>query len=471
MKARLHEIARWLGVPLAGTADPEVRGISTDSRRIAPGEIFLALRGPRFDGHAFAAEAVARGGVAVIADCPLNLDVPVLRVADTLTALGRLAGVWRTRLGALVVALTGSAGKTGTKEMLARILGAAGEVQATRGNLNNAIGLPLSLLAADAPRWLVLEMGANHPGEIAALSRIARPDLALLLNAGRAHLEGFGSIAGVARAKGEIVQGLARNGLLVFNADDPYADLWRELAGTRETLGFGLGRRAQVRAEALGPGRWDARGYHRRHRIHRPQGTLEIELPLPGRHNLMNTLAAVAAASALGVDDHLIAAALAGLRAAPGRLEFLPGRGGAWIIDDSYNANPESVAAALEVLADLPGRRWLVLGDMAELGPGAPALHHEVGVLARKRGIHHLWTTGPLAAQAASAFGPEGRHFPDAETLAAALETQLGEEDRVLVKGSRAAAMERVVRPLREDPRPTPSAVGGASPRTDDREG
>lgn len=459
----LSQAAHWISARLIG-ADAAVAGVGSDSRRLRPGELFVALRGPHFDGHDYAPQAAGAAGLLVSRE--LATSLPQLLVADTRAALGALAAAWRATLPGRVVGVTGSNGKTTTKEMIAAVLGQVGSVAATRGNLNNAIGVPLTLLAARDQDFLVVEMGASHRGEIAGLSAIARPDVALITNAGRAHLEGFGSLEGVARAKGEILAGLGTDGTCVLNADDPWLPLWRDLAGRRRVLTFGCGGSGllprprsngyarlpaapTVALEALdGPLRLDEVGFHSRLRLRTPRGPLVLELALAGPHNLMNALAAVAVAEALGLDPGAVQAGLSAVRPVIGRFQPLPGPAGARLIDDSYNANPDSVRAALAVLQGLPGRRWLVLGDLAELGMEAAALHRGLGHEARAAGLERLWAVGPLSAEAVAAFGAGGRHFPDREALADGLADALGPQDLVLVKGSRSAAMDQVVKAL-----------------------
>jgi UDP-N-acetylmuramoyl-tripeptide--D-alanyl-D-alanine ligase len=444
----LSQAAAWLDGRLLGD-DRTLTGVGSDSRSLRPGQLFVALTGPHHDGHGFAPQAAAAGAAALLVSRPLESPLPQLLVPDTRIALGRLAGAWRASLPGRVVAITGSNGKTTTKEMLAAALTALAPTHATRGNLNNDIGVPLTLLAATDQAFLVIEMGANHPGEIAALTALARPDVALITNAGRAHLEGFGSLEGVARAKGEIIAGLGPDGVFVVNADDPWAPLWQQLAGPRRILSFGFGDSAAVRPGAgTVTTTLDPDGFHCHCPVRTPRGNLDLQLALAGRHNLANALATLAVAEALGLDLEPVGRALAGLRPIPGRLDPRPGPRGARLIDDSYNANPDSVTAALAVLADLPGRRWLVLGDLAELGPGAAALHRTLGEQARAAGIQRLWAQGALCAGAVAGFGAGARQFPDREALTAALQAELGAQDVVLIKGSRSAGMEQVVRAL-----------------------
>ncbi|TCT23057.1 UDP-N-acetylmuramoyl-tripeptide--D-alanyl-D-alanine ligase [Thiobaca trueperi] len=428
--------------------DVRFAAVGTDSRADCAGQLFIALRGERFDGHEYVAAAQAAGAVAAMVDHPLPLDLPQWVVADTRLGLGRLAAVWRDRFPGRVVAITGSNGKTTVKEMIAAILAQAGQVRATVGNLNNDIGMPLTLLRARDEDFLVLEMGANHHGEIGYMTDIARPDVALITNAGRAHLEGFGTVEGVARAKGEIARGLPAGGVFVVGGDSPYTPLWRELAGERRMLTFALDGAADVQAVSADTQvAWDADGFRTVFTAIHADGDLPLTLRLAGRHNVRNALAATAVALALGIDADAIRAGLASLQPVKGRL--YPRRcQGLGVIDDTYNANPDSIAAAIEVLAGLAGRRWLVLGDLGELGPDAARLHEEIGVLARAAGIERLVTVGGLSVGASRAFGEGARHFADQAALIAALSPELRAEDSVLVKGSRLARMERIVEAL-----------------------
>jgi len=442
IQTTLTRAAAWMGAEQKGEDRP-FAGVSTDSRAMPPGALFIALRGPRFDGHDHAPEAVAAGAAAVVTERPLSIAAPQLLVPDTRRALGALAAAWRRACPVRVVAITGSNGKTTVKEMCAAILSQAGPVLATRGNLNNEIGVPLTLLRLSPEhRHAVVEMGANHAGEIGMLTGLARPDAALITNAAAAHLEGFGSLEGVARAKGEIYSGLEEQGVALINADDPFAPLWRELAAGHRVMTFGLREPADIAAAA----RLDGAGAQMSLRL--PDGEQPVRLALLGRHNVQNALAAAAAAAALGIDRRAIAAGLAQMRPVAGRLAPRPGSQGAHLIDDSYNANPASLGAALEVLAACEGRRYLVLGDMAELGAEAEALHRRAGEQARAAGIDRLYATGRLSRLAAERFGSGGHFFAHQEALIEALRSELSPEVTVLVKGSRAARMERVVAAL-----------------------
>lgn len=443
---RLSEAATALNAVASG-ADREFSGVTTDSRAIAAGELFVALRGERFDGHDYVAQAIAQGAAGALVDRvdPGWGDLPLLLVKDTRLALGALAAYWRVRFSMPVVGLTGSSGKTTVKEMIAAILRAEAKadeaVLATAGNLNNDIGLPLTLLKLrSAHRYAVIEMGMNHPGEIAYLTRIAKPGVALITNAQAAHLAGLGSVGQVAQAKAEIFQGLAADGIAVINADDEHASLWEEAAGEHRKIRFGLEKPAEV------SGRFRLQPFGSEIEMVTPLGNFTVTLPVPGEHNVRNALAASAVAVSLGISPAAVVAGLARIAGVKGRLMKMPALHGATLIDDSYNANPGSVRAAIAVLAGLPGKKILVLGDMGELGDTARALHAEIGIEAKSAGIDQLFTLGDLSAAAAAAFGPGGRHFEYIEDLLHDVENLLAPDVTVLVKGSRFMQMERVVK-------------------------
>ncbi len=444
----LSEAAAHVGGRVVG-ADVRFDAVGNDSRGDYTRQLFVALRGARFNAHGFVAQAGQRGAAAALVDHPVDAEIPQLIVDDTRLGLGRLAAAWRERVKGRVVAVTGSNGKTTCKEMIAAVLGQVGSVHATSGNLNNDIGLPLTLLAARDEDFLVLEMGANHPGEIAYLTDIGRPDIAVITNAGRAHLEGFGSLKGTALAKGEIARGLPADGIFIVPSDSPWIGLWRDLAAGRRVLTCGFDVTADVRAAVDGiRGVLDEDGFRTGFKVRvansEQDPELDLALGLAGKHNIRNALAAVAVARVLGVGPDAIRAGLAGLKPVPGRLCPRRGPGRLRLIDDSYNANPDSVLAAIEVLVGLPGRHWLVLGDLRELGSDAEALHRGLGEAARAAGVEVFYTLGILSALAAKAFGPGGRHFHDQASLISELRRHLGPHDLVLVKGSRAAAMEQV---------------------------
>ncbi len=448
-------------VSFSGITDGDVRisGVSSDSRKIVQGDLFVALRGEHFDGYNFAATAAQAGAVAALVNADsyqersesgkeqvagLAPGIPLLLVEDTRLALGQLAGWWRRQFDIPVVAITGSNGKTTVKEMLAGILreaaGSAGAVLATRGNLNNDIGMPLTLLKMNAThRYAVIEMGMNHPGEIDYLTRIAEPDVALINNASDAHLAGLGSVEAVARAKGEIFAGLRHHGTAVINSDDQYARLWRTLAGAHPLLEFGLNVEADV------SGTWHPQGYGLRLEVTAPQGMFTADLQVPGVHNARNALAATAAATVLNISLETIAAGLEKFHGVAGRLQRRVALQNAVLIDDTYNANPSSMRAAVSVLAQAGGKRILVLGDMGELGGNAADFHAEIGAEARRAGIEKLYALGTLSVNTAREFGSGAQHFERIEDLLDALEKELDANTTVLVKGSRFMKMERVV--------------------------
>lgn len=446
----LQQAAAWAGGQLQGGSG-EVAEVVIDSRRVGPGALFVALRGERVDGHDFLSQAQAAGAVGALVERAVPSPLPQILVEDSRQGLGRLAAAWRLVLPGKLIALTGSNGKTTCKALITAILAQVGRVHSTQGNLNNDLGMPLTLLGMREEAYLVLELGANHAGEIAYLTGIARPDLGLITNAGRAHLEGFGSPEGVARAKGELAAGLPAGAPLVIPADSPWTGLWKALAGDRPLVTFGLSPDGAVRADPAGVSSvWDESGFRTRFLALTPWGEIPLGLGLLGLHNVRNALAAVAVTGALGVSPAAIARGLETVQPVPGRLEPRLGRAGLRLIDDSYNANPDSVGAAIAVLAGLSGRRWLVLGDLAELGPTAPELHEAIGRQAREAGLDRLVGVGGLSARAVAAFGTGGLAFPDREAMLAALGSGFGTEDLVLVKGSRSAGMERVVQALSE---------------------
>ena len=438
---RMSDWSEAIGASLEG-GDAAFDGVFTDSRAPRPGAVFVALRGPRFDGHGHVQAAMEAGAVGAMVETIQPVALPQWRVDDTRAGLGRLGTAWRQAWPGRLGALTGSNGKTTVKEMVAAILGEMGPALATEGNLNNDIGVPLTLLRLRPEHQrAVVEMGANHPGEIAALTELARPEVGMVTNAGPAHLEGFGDVPGVAKAKGELFAGLPAGGTAVINCDDRFAEQWRQQAGHCAVLGFGRDAAADVRVQgeqALADGGQALV-------LATPVGPVATSLPLPGAHNALNAAAAAAMAIALGAEAEEVATGLARVRAVGGRLDGRPGRNGARIIDDSYNANPGSLAAGVAVLAALPGRRLLVLGDMGELGDGARRWHREAGNLAREAGVDAFYGIGPLAAEAVDGFGTAGHHFEQADTLAEAVAAELDNNTTVLVKGSRAMGLDRVV--------------------------
>lgn len=441
----LSDCVEALDAELVGD-DITIHGVSIDTRTLSAGMLYVAIAGDRFDGHDFVAEAENAGACALLVHADVASHLPRLIVADTRIALGALARLWAARHVVQTIGITGSNGKTTVKEIVAAILGQLGPVLATRGNLNNDIGVPLTLFElTDAHCYAVIEMGASAPGEIATLAAIACPDVGVISNIGPAHLDGFGSLAGVAAAKSELFAALSPEGYAVINADDSHADTLRAAAAHCRRREFGYTGDVDVHGVAANDFTVESRGKR-----------LQADLALVGEHNRRNALAAVAAVQCLDVQDDIIVAGLESVLAVPGRLERKRAAGGATVIDDSYNANPASTLAALTVLAEHTRRRHLVLGDMAELGAQAVALHEIVGATARANGVDALWTVGELAAHASqswrASFAGEteggkmpGGSFLDMDTLLAALLADVDAGDTVLVKGSRSARMERVV--------------------------
>ena len=439
---QLSQVAAAVGGRLLG-ADCRIAGVSTDTRAVTAGQLFIALRGERFDAHDFLETAVTAGAAALlVADAArVPAGASAVLVDDTRLALGRLAAAWRRQFSLPVIAVTGSNGKTTTKEMIAAVLKVAfGEaVLATRGNFNNDIGLPLTLLGLDAThRAAVIEMGMNHPGEIGYLTRIGAPTVALVTNAQRAHLEGMGGLDEVAREKGSIFAGLPADGVAVINADDAYAGFWREQVGAQPVRSFGIDQPADVRANLR------QHGLETLVTLNAAEGEVEFTLAIPGRHNACNALAAAAACLAAGLPLSAVAEGLATFAGVKGRLQLRKGRNGAQILDDTYNANPDSVRAGIDVLAATIGRKVLVLGDMGEIGEASGQYHDEIGGYAKSQGIDRLFALGDASQQAVRNFGDGARHFCNVDKLIGAVDKELGPDTTVLVKGSRFMKMERV---------------------------
>lgn len=445
---RLGAIAMWThGRRLNGPADldqVEITGAAIDSRKVEPGSLFVAIKGEHVDGHDYLADAAARGAVAALVTRQMDSELPQVLVNDCALALGDLASAVRAQRDVRVVGITGSNGKTTVKTLAASILSRHGSTHVSSGNHNNELGLPLTLLAMPADtKYAVLEMGAGKPGDIAYLAAIARPDIGLVTLIAPAHLARMGSVEGVAETKGALYQALPVDGVAIINADDKFASFFDGLAGTHRQLHFALDHPADVGAQIL-----EQRADGSRFVLHTPQGTAEVVLSLPGRHNIANALAATAVALALDVPLDTIVAGLTHATGVEGRLHRQRAAGGWTVIDDSYNANPSSVTAAIDTLLLADGERWLVLGDMAELGPDARALHADIGVHARERGVERLFAVGPLGEAAVAAFGEAAAHFADKAALICALQAQVHGGVTVLIKGSRSAGLEQVVAAL-----------------------
>ena len=439
---RLSEAALATGGQLIG-ADVEFCCVGTDSRAIKKGQLFVALKGENFDGHEYAAQSLEQGASAVLVSKASNAS-PAVVVEDTRLALGDLASHWRAKFDMPVVAITGSNGKTTVKEMLAAILKvAAGDdasVLATQGNLNNDIGLPMTMLnLGKQHRYAVLEMGMNHTGELSYLTNLAKPNIALVNNAGTAHIGELGSVEAIANAKGEIFEGLADSGTAIINADDVFADLWKHLASKHQQITFGLKVKADVTAK------YQLHAASSDVELIVPNGTVKFLLPAPGQHNVSNALAAASAALALNVPLEKIATGLSNFAGVKGRLQTKQGFAGAKVIDDTYNANPMSMKAAIDVLKASAGQRIFVMGDMAELGADAASMHSEIGAYAKTAGIEKFYALGESTKNAVTSFGANAMHFETVEALAESLKGMMNAETTVLVKGSRSMRMERVV--------------------------
>ena len=421
-------------------------GVSTDTRTIRGGELFVALQGPNFDGRDYVLQASEKGAAAAVVSSQVTDGIAQITVADTRLALGQLGAAWRRDRSAAVVGITGSNGKTTVKELTAACLSQVAATIATEGNLNNEIGMPLMLTRIDEThRFAVLEMGANHAGEIEYLTALAEPDVVAITNAGAAHLEGFGSIDGVAKAKGEILCGKSRPGIAILNTDDDYFELWSKMADDISVLSFGVDTPADVRAQGI-----VADGGGSSFELQLPDARVDIRLSIPGRHNVRNACAAAAIATALGAAPEQIQVALELVKPIDGRLQAKPGLNGATLYDDSYNANPLSVTAAAEFLASLDGQSWFVLGDMGELGEDAARLHRQTGAALNRAGVDRLFAIGEMSKNSSEAFGGKAMWFESADSLIDALQTTLTSDVNLLVKGSRFMRMERVVQALHE---------------------
>lgn len=446
----LSEIAKALNAPMVGE-DVNVVSVGTDSRHIAKGQLFVAIKGEHFDGNSFASEAIAHGAAAVLtSDADIEAS-PAVLVENARLALGELARYWRQKMNLPVVAITGSNGKTTVKEMVTSILSVAKDnVLSTKGNLNNDIGMPLSLLNIRVNHaYAVIEMGMNHLGEIRYLSKIACPQVALVNNAGVAHIGELGSREAIAQAKGEIYEGLADDGIAIINANDHFADYWKSLNKQRKVITFGLDVEADVSAQ------YEMENEHILMHLNTPEGTTQFYLGLLGEHSVSNALAASAVAVALGISNNQIVQGLSQFHGVQGRLNLLAGHADAMVINDTYNANPDSMEVAIDVLASqrVGGKNTLifVMGDMAELGADAESMHAEIGEYAKHKGISYLFSFGNLSQLASAAFGANGQHFDDLASLVDEVKANMHIGACVLVKGSRFMKMERVVNAIIND--------------------
>ncbi|MFZ6814073.1 UDP-N-acetylmuramoyl-tripeptide--D-alanyl-D-alanine ligase [Undibacterium sp. Rencai35W] len=439
--ARLHSAVA------SGADNAVLTGLTTDSRKVTAGDLFVALRGEHFDAHDFLTDVVAKGVVAVVAEqVPVDLAVPALIVPDTLLALQEIARYWRQQFSLPVIAVTGSNGKTTVKEMIAAILTAyVGEEHslATSGNLNNEIGVPLTVLRLNkSHQAAVFELGMNHPGEIAVLASVAQATVAMVNNAQREHQEFMQTVQAVAEENGTVLRQLPANGVAVFPADDTYSDLWRAYAnetGQRKIVTFGLSADADVSAI------YQVQSFGSELQMRIGGSDINIKLAAAGVHNVRNALAAAACCHSIGVPSEVIATGLQAFSPVSGRLQSKQAHNNARIIDDTYNANPDSVRAAIDVLAPASQSSVLVLGDMGEVGDDGVAFHDEIGHYAHERGIAQLLTLGELAQHTAQAYGASAQHFFDVAELCSALDAAIDSNSTILIKGSRFMKMERVV--------------------------
>lgn len=445
----VSDIAKILNLPANNDATT-IKGMCIDTRKLEAGNLFIAIPGTQVDGHDFVETARARGAAAALVTRKVDSEIPQIVVADIFAAMGKLSEAWRDRFDIPFIAVTGSNGKTTLKNMVASIvtaacLGDGSKVLATIGTLNNHMGLPLTLARLnDEHRYAVIEMGMNHYGEIEYLTKLTKPTVAVINNAAAAHLEGVGDLQGVARAKAEIFMGLTPQGIAILNRDDGFYTFWRGIIGNHQYITFGFHPDADITAIVEEPNNQVQRIH-----LHTPKGNIDINLPLLGRHNVLNTLAATATALALGIDLQAVKTGLELIKPAPGRLEVHQLGNGIKVIDDTYNANPFSLQAAVNTLATFSGKKILVLGDMKELGADAKSIHAEVGKSIRQAGIDYLFTYGDLSANTAQAFGEGAYHFNEQDKLVSALKPFLLDHTTILIKGSRSMHMERVIAGLK----------------------
>ncbi len=447
MKMMLSEIAEKIKGKHNGQ-DVAVASVSIDTRALQPGDLYLAIKGHQFDGNDFVDKAEQAGATAAIVNAGVNTNLPHISVTDTRIALGNLASAWRDKVPSKIVGVTGSNGKTTVKEMTAAILSQDDEVLYTKGNLNNDIGVPLTLLRLNEKhKYAVIEMGANHLGEIAYTGAIAKPDVVILNNAGGAHIEGFGSLDGIAKGKGEIIEALKLEGTAVLNKDDKYFDYWKSIAGNRKVITFGFNESADVSAHDIRM-EVDGSGFATTFNLVIDDTYLPVKLNVAGQHNVKNALAAAAAALALGIGLEKIKAGLESLKPVTGRMQPLVGRLGNIVIDDTYNANADSLKAGVDVLMNCPGSHWVVLGAFGELGPNSPKIHEEIGELISFKGVVRLLAIGSDAKNTVRAFGKGAVFFESQDELINTLNSELTGSETILVKGSRSQRMENVVAAL-----------------------
>lgn len=449
IEMKLSEIATRVNGTLIGV-DVVVSGVSIDSRTLKLGQLYVAIAGKNFDGHDFISSAQQAGAIAILTHKKIKTFLPQILVRDTCAALAELAGAWREKMNLKLIGVTGSNGKTTTKEMLAAILSVHDDVLFTQGNLNNEIGVPLTLLRLSPEHhYAVIEMGANHSGEIAYTSRFAKADVAVITNVGAAHLEGFGDLNGVARAKGEIIETLNPNGIAVLNADDAFFDYWRAISGSRKVISFGIESVADIFAKNIDTTREGDR-FVTNFDLKTAEENIRVNLPLAGNHNVLNALAATAATLALGISLAQIKQGLELMSPVNGRLQLLRGRLGSWIINDTYNANIASLTVALDVLEKCDGEHWIILGAFGELGDNTEKLHSEMGDTLKNYGVKRLFAIGELTKQTVASFGKNAQHFASQTELLEAVTPLLTGNETILIKGSRSQRMENITAALIE---------------------
>ena len=442
----LNKLASVLAVSPVDN-DVSFSGVSTDTRQIKKNNVFVALKGPSFDAHDYLDQAKQNGAIAAIVQRDVDSDLLQIKVDDTLMALGKMAAARRRSFAGKVIGLTGSNGKTTVKELIASILVTNGKVLATKGNFNNDIGLPLTLMQLEGDeKFAVIEMGANHSNEIDYLTKITQPDVALITNAGAAHLEGFGSLDGVSKAKGEIFNGLSENGTAIINLDDNYSEYWLSVSAQYQQKTFSL---SNVSADVYASNIQSTKSISEFNLHITGKGTFLVKLPLSGQHNVANALVAAAVASVCGVSNDDIRRGLENFSVVKGRLTFMQGKNASTVIDDTYNANLDSCKAAINVLKDQQGEKYFVFGDLFESGNDAVKIHQEIGEYAKSQGIDHVLTVGQLSQHTADFIGANDtisiQHFSDKKALSEYLIPHLNEETIVLIKGSRGMKMEEIV--------------------------
>lgn len=441
----LSELASITGGEVIGD-DVRFSEVSTDSRSVAQGDVYLALKGERFNGHDFVSAATEKGALAAIVSEAVNASTPLLKVKDTHNALGDLARENRRRSKAKIIALTGSQGKTTVKEMTGAILARKAKTLITAKNLNNTIGVPLTLLGLSDHEYGVIEMGANGAGEIKFSVGKAEPDIVLITKASAAHIEGFGSLQGIVEAKGEIIDGLGESGIAVLNADDPNVWQWQDRAKKNSIVLFSL--REKVGSEYFASAIDTSKIGRLSFKLHSPKGSVDIDLQMMGEHNVANAVAASALALEMGASLDNVAAGLADLSPIDGRLKLRCGINGSTLIDDTYNASPDSFFSAIDALLEFSGRRIVVAGDMNELGEESQEAHENVGSYAAKAGVDEFWTLGEMAIWSANAFGKNAIHFESSESLIKHCQANAKKAAVFLVKGSRGAKMENIINGL-----------------------